>query len=170
MRFTRLLRQAANTARALPAVQFQMLETSPHMFITFRYKPQGSNELAVEHIVVKDGEGNPTGLTNLYQHPAPRTTLIKIYDHTLRLLKELYPEHSIYRQSVEKLTQARKRIVEENDVIEAIEEKIGSGLIEEVIVQAAQEARLAYDLSKDEPWGELIRKSDPGQWKYFDRQ
>lgn len=55
--------------------------------------------------------GNPTGLTGLYNHPAPRSTLLYLYSTTLDRLKEL-PEHSVYRQSVEALTKHRKSLVE----------------------------------------------------------
>lgn len=55
--------------------------------------------------------GNPTGLTGLFNHPAPRSTLLYIYGSTLDKLKAL-PEHSVYRQSVEALTKHRKAIIE----------------------------------------------------------
>ena len=55
--------------------------------------------------------GNPTGLTGLYNHPAPRSTLLYIYNTTLDRLREL-PEHSVYRQSTEALTKHRKSLVE----------------------------------------------------------
>lgn len=54
--------------------------------------------------------GNPTGLTGLFTHPAPRSTLLYLYNITLDRLKEL-PEHSIYRQSTEALTKHRYQIV-----------------------------------------------------------
>lgn len=55
--------------------------------------------------------GNPTGLTGLYTHAAPRSTLLYIYGSTLDKLKAI-PEHSIYRQSVERIVQHRMKIVE----------------------------------------------------------
>ena len=55
--------------------------------------------------------GNPTGLTGLYNHPAPRSTLLYLYTATLERLKEL-PEHSVYRQSAEALTRHRRSLVE----------------------------------------------------------
>lgn len=65
--------------------------------------------------VVKPGRyleaGNPTGLTGLFTHPAPRSTLLYLYAATLDRLKE-FPEHSVYRQSTEALTKHRMRIVE----------------------------------------------------------
>ena len=65
--------------------------------------------------VVKPGRyleaGNPTGLTGLFTHPAPRSTLLYLYGATLEKLKAL-PDHSIYRQSTEALTRHRLNIIE----------------------------------------------------------
>lgn len=65
--------------------------------------------------VVKPGRyleaGNPTGLTGLFTHPAPRSTLLYIYGTTLDKLKA-FPDHSVYRQSTEALTKHRMRIIE----------------------------------------------------------
>jgi NADH dehydrogenase (ubiquinone) 1 alpha subcomplex subunit 5 len=55
--------------------------------------------------------GAPTGLTGLFTHPAPRSTLIYLYSSTLDKLKAL-PESSVYRQSTEALTKHRLEIVE----------------------------------------------------------
>ncbi|KAL2159817.1 hypothetical protein VTH06DRAFT_1950 [Thermothelomyces fergusii] len=55
--------------------------------------------------------GTPTGLTGLYTHGSPRSTLLYLYSTTLEKLKAV-PEHSVYRQSVEALTKHRMGIVE----------------------------------------------------------
>ena len=54
--------------------------------------------------------GTPTGLTGLFTHTAPRSTLIYLYSSTLDKLKQL-PESSVYRQSTEALTKHRLNIV-----------------------------------------------------------
>jgi NADH dehydrogenase (ubiquinone) 1 alpha subcomplex subunit 5 len=54
--------------------------------------------------------GNPTGITGLFTHPAPRSTLIYLYSSTLEKLKQL-PESSVYRQSTEALTRNRLKII-----------------------------------------------------------
>ena len=65
--------------------------------------------------VVKPGRylepGNPTGLTGLFTHPSPRSTLLYLYNATLDKLKA-FPEHSVYRQSTEALTRHRLKIIE----------------------------------------------------------
>ena len=55
--------------------------------------------------------GNPTGLTGLVNHPAPRSTLLYLYGSILDKLKA-FPEQSIYRQATEALTDHRKAIIE----------------------------------------------------------
>ncbi|KXX82148.1 putative NADH dehydrogenase [ubiquinone] 1 alpha subcomplex subunit 5 [Madurella mycetomatis] len=55
--------------------------------------------------------GTPTGLTGVYTHASPRSTLLYLYTSTLDKLKAA-PEHSVYRQSVEALTRHRLAIIE----------------------------------------------------------
>jgi NADH dehydrogenase (ubiquinone) 1 alpha subcomplex subunit 5 len=54
--------------------------------------------------------GSPTGLTGLFTHPSPRSTLLYLYSSTLDKLKE-FPESSLYRQSTEALTKHRLSII-----------------------------------------------------------
>lgn len=54
--------------------------------------------------------GTPTGLTGLVTHAAPRSTLIYLYSSTLDKLKT-FPESSVYRKSVEALTNHRLEII-----------------------------------------------------------
>lgn len=54
--------------------------------------------------------GTPTGLTGLYTHNSPRSTLLYLYSTTLDKLKAA-PDSSLYRQSIEALTKHRMAIV-----------------------------------------------------------
>lgn len=54
--------------------------------------------------------GNPTGLTGLFTHASPRSTLLYLYGATLDRLKAM-PEHSVYRQSTEAVTKNRMKIM-----------------------------------------------------------
>lgn len=56
------------------------------------------------------------------------------------------------------------------DQIEEIENKIGAGLIEEVIQVAEGEARLADVMIKAQVWESLEEKPVEGQWTYFERK
>ncbi|EZF31099.1 hypothetical protein H109_02483 [Trichophyton interdigitale MR816] len=53
--------------------------------------------------------------------------------------------------------------------ISEIENKIGGGLIEEVIQVAEGELRLVDEMVKGKVWEELVEKPKPGQWTYFER-
>ncbi len=55
--------------------------------------------------------GARTGLTGLFVHSSPRSTLLYLYSSTLDKLQAV-PEHSLYRQSVEALTKHRLSLVE----------------------------------------------------------
>lgn len=121
-------------------------------------------------ILVRATSGYPTGLTGLYQHPNPRPALIELYKRTLDFLQTGFPKESVYRQSVETLTKNRLKIVEENEITEKIENEIGCGLIEEVIIQASEELTLAHELSGLKCWEELEEKPLDDQWVYFGKK
>lgn len=97
-----------------------------------------------------------TNLTGLAIHPQPLPKLLSIYSSTLNVLKEM-PPSSIYRQSVESITNDRIKIIEEfkgnegESEIELIENKIGNGCIEEVIVMAEGELNLAGKMLEWQP-------------------
>ena len=55
--------------------------------------------------------GTPTGLTGLWTHSTPRSTLLYLYGKTLDRLQNV-PETSLYRQSVEAVTKHRLSLVE----------------------------------------------------------
>lgn len=55
--------------------------------------------------------GTPTGLTGLWTHATPRSTLLYLYGTTLSRLQNI-PESSLYRQSVEAVTKQRLALVE----------------------------------------------------------
>ncbi|KAK6204543.1 uncharacterized protein RJT21DRAFT_9313 [Scheffersomyces amazonensis] len=123
-----------------------------------------------EEVLVKAASGYPTGLTGLYQHPNPRPALISLYKHTLTVLETKFPKESVYRQSVEALTKNRLKIVEEEEITENIENKIGGGLIEEVVIQAHEELTLANELAHLKVWEELEEKPLDDQWIYFGKK
>lgn len=55
--------------------------------------------------------GNPTGLTGLFTHSSPRSTLLFLYSTTLERLQR-FPASSLYRKSVEAQTKHRMAIVQ----------------------------------------------------------
>lgn len=123
-----------------------------------------------EEVLIKAASGNPTGLTGIYQHPNPRPALIALYNHTLTVLDTKFPKESVYKQSVEALTRNRLKVVQEEEITENIENKIGGGLIEEIIIQAHEELGLANDFSLMKCWEELEEKPLDDQWVYFGKK
>ncbi|KAF8242699.1 hypothetical protein K440DRAFT_607103 [Wilcoxina mikolae CBS 423.85] len=111
-----------------------------------------------------------TGITGLLTHPHPRPTLIALYNHTLNVLSTL-PPHSVYRQSAENLTKQRLEIVKAltAEQVEEIEDKIGEGLIEEVIEEGWGELRCAEAMKDHKVWEPLEVIPDEGQWAAFER-
>ena len=124
-------------------------------------------KLKLSEVLVKAGDGVPTGLAGIYKHPNPRPALVTLYNETLKTLKENFPADSVYRQSTEALTQNRLKIVESEEIVENIENQIGGGLIEEIVIQAADELSLASQLGGLKVWEELEEKPLDDQWVYF---
>lgn len=123
-----------------------------------------------EEVLVRAASGNPTGLTGIYQHPNPRPALISLYKHTLKFLDKEFPADSVYKQSVANMTKNRLQIVEENEITEQIENKIGGGLIEEIVIQANDELTLAKELAQLKVWEQLEEKPLDDQWVYFGKK
>lgn len=121
-------------------------------------------------VLIRPASGNPTGITGIYQHPNPRPALISLYKATLDELNEKFPADSIYRQSVENLTKSRLAIVESHEVVEKIENEIGCGLIEEVVIQANEELELLKKMAEWKVWEPLQEKPLDDQWVYFGKK
>ncbi|POS76767.1 hypothetical protein DHEL01_v204832 [Diaporthe helianthi] len=56
------------------------------------------------------------------------------------------------------------------DQVEELENKIGAGLIEEVIQVAEGELKLVDTMVQSKPWESLEEKPKEGQWVYFERK
>ncbi|CAG8307272.1 unnamed protein product [Penicillium salamii] len=74
-------------------------------------------------------------------------------------------EHDFYHQEMKWESEPALNA----DQISEIEQKIGAGLIEEVIQVAESELKLVDELAKAKVWEELEEKPQPGQWTYFAR-
>ncbi|KAK3808714.1 MAG: ETC complex I subunit conserved region-domain-containing protein [Benniella sp.] len=83
-----------------------------------------------------------TGIYGLPVHPDPRPHLITVYNDTLKTL-EKFPTHAVYRQATAALTNHRLSVVQGTEDISKIEETLDAGQIEEVVVQAIDELKLA---------------------------
>ncbi|KAJ7293619.1 ETC complex I subunit conserved region-domain-containing protein [Mycena rebaudengoi] len=107
-----------------------------------------------------------TGLTGLAVHPNPLPALVTTYQSTLSTLSQL-PETSVYRQATEALTQNKLKIVEAaNGDVAAVEKGLNEGIIEESLLVAVDELKLATEMIEWKAWEPLVEKPASGQWEY----
>lgn len=87
-----------------------------------------------------------TGITGLHVHHDPLPELVKTYQSTLTVLSA-FPSTSVYRQSVEAVTQRKLGIVESADGnVAEIEKQLDDGQIEEALDIATDELSLAQKM------------------------
>ncbi|XP_076657273.1 NADH dehydrogenase (ubiquinone) subunit ND-13B [Halictus rubicundus] len=106
-----------------------------------------------------------TGLTGLAVSENPRRELTLIYTKIMKALAGL-PAESAYKKHTEALIRERNSIVEQNEDVAAIEQKIGCGQVEELILQAQKEFVLAEKMSVWKPWESLIEEAPRHQWTW----
>ena len=92
-----------------------------------------------------------TGIAFLDVEPFPRMKLMKLYYLALDEISQL-PEEYGYKNLSGEMTRYRMKIVDENESIRDIEEKISFGLIEELIFAAHNELKLLRIMKKWRPW------------------
>ncbi|KAJ3415202.1 hypothetical protein HDV05_005342 [Chytridiales sp. JEL 0842] len=104
-----------------------------------------------------------TGLYGLPVNPNPRPELLSLYNRILHTTERL-PKDSVFRKSVEATTRFRLEVVEKETSIPKLEEAIGGGQVEELIIQAKEEYNLVLKMSEWEPWNALEEPAPAGQW------
>ena len=92
-----------------------------------------------------------TGVGFLDVEPFPRLKLMKLYYLALEEAKHLPDIYGYKTLSIE-LTKFRMKIVDENENTRDIEEKIGFGMVEELILAAHNELRLLRIMREWAPW------------------
>ncbi|UZJ52706.1 hypothetical protein CBS101457_002026 [Exobasidium rhododendri] len=125
-----------------------------------------------------------TELTGLAVHPAPVQALSETYNKTLSFLQSL-PSESVYRQATQALTESRLAALKKvesfqqdamnsgdkekvESVIQQLELEIDAGQIEEVVIQANDELKLAAKMLEWKSHEPLEHPPAPHQWSYFD--
>ncbi|GAA5837277.1 hypothetical protein JCM9279_005639 [Rhodotorula babjevae] len=113
-----------------------------------------------------------TGITGIPVHPEPLSALVDSYQSTLNVLDKI-PASAVYRQSAEAITRERLAAVErlggdgDEASIEQVEQAIGAGIVEELLMQATDELKLAGKMIEFKSWEELEEAPAPGQWEPF---
>ena len=92
-----------------------------------------------------------TGQAFMDVEPFPRMKLMKLYYLILQELSDLPDEYG-YKYYSRELTRFRMKVVDENESIRAIEEKIAGGIVEELIMAAHNELKLLRIMAKWRPW------------------
>ncbi|CAE6469835.1 unnamed protein product [Rhizoctonia solani] len=107
-----------------------------------------------------------TGIHGIAVHPDPLPALRKTYESTLSILSQM-PSHAVYRQGTEALVKHRLDLIEKakGDAIH-VEQALGEGQIEEILMSAEDELSLAGKMLEWKPWEPLEAKPAPGQWEY----
>ncbi|KAI1284881.1 NADH dehydrogenase [ubiquinone] 1 alpha subcomplex subunit 5 [Halotydeus destructor] len=106
-----------------------------------------------------------TGLTGLLVARNPHFTLTSLYTKILGTLDKM-PQEAAYRKHTEKLVKERMDIVKNELDVSALETKINSGQVEEVILQAENELILARRMLQWKPWEPLVAEAPKNQWKW----
>ncbi|GAQ81908.1 NADH-ubiquinone oxidoreductase 1 alpha subcomplex subunit 5 [Klebsormidium nitens] len=109
-----------------------------------------------------------TGIVGLDVVPNAREVLIGLYDQTLKVVKDQIPEQAEYRRSVERITNYRLKVCQEEEEHDRIEQRIGCGQVEELIEQANDELELIPVMVESKPWEvpegykvEIIEDTEP---------
>ncbi|XP_055685692.1 NADH dehydrogenase [ubiquinone] 1 alpha subcomplex subunit 5 [Lutzomyia longipalpis] len=106
-----------------------------------------------------------TGLTGLAVAANPHHTLGALYGKILRALQKM-PEDAAYRKYTEKIVTERAKIVSTTADVKSIENKIGCGQVEELIIQAENELTLARKMLGWKPWEPLATQAPATQWDW----
>ncbi|KAK2785901.1 hypothetical protein FQN53_007277 [Emmonsiellopsis sp. PD_33] len=97
---------------------------------------------------------------------------LKLYNEKARkeaaIAKEQARQEGEASEPEIKISWVDEPVLEASQISE-IENKIGAGLIEEVIQVAHGELELVDEMAKSRAWEELEEKPKPGQWTYFGR-
>ncbi|KYN27039.1 NADH dehydrogenase [ubiquinone] 1 alpha subcomplex subunit 5, partial [Trachymyrmex cornetzi] len=106
-----------------------------------------------------------TYLTGLAVCKNPHLELIPLYN---RILKELqkFPKDYAYRTETEGIIKTRLTVMQQNENIQVVEDKINCGQVEELIVQAKNELLLAQKMLIWKPWEKLTQEAPPNQWTW----
>uniref|UniRef100_A0A2D4NE01 NADH dehydrogenase [ubiquinone] 1 alpha subcomplex subunit 5 n=1 Tax=Micrurus spixii TaxID=129469 RepID=A0A2D4NE01_9SAUR len=106
-----------------------------------------------------------TGLVGLAVCNNPHESLKILYTKILGILENM-PQDAAYRKYTEKFTNDRFDIVKAEPDVQRLENKLNSGQIEEVILQAENELSLAKKMLKYRPWEPLVEEPPENQWKW----
>ncbi|KYQ47957.1 NADH dehydrogenase [ubiquinone] 1 alpha subcomplex subunit 5, partial [Trachymyrmex zeteki] len=95
----------------------------------------------------------------------PHQDLIPLYNRILKVLQK-FPKDYTYRKETEGIIKTRLTVMQQNENIEVVEDKINCGQVEELIDQAKNELSLAEKMLLWKPWEKLTKEAPPNQWTW----
>ncbi|KAM9277250.1 NADH dehydrogenase [ubiquinone] 1 alpha subcomplex subunit 5 isoform 1-T2 [Cariama cristata] len=106
-----------------------------------------------------------TGLVGLAVAENPHERLRILYTKILGVLQNI-PEDAAYRKYTEQIVNQRFNLVKTETDVQKLQDKLNSGHIEEVIVQAENELSLARKMVQWKPWEPLVEEPPSDQWRW----
>jgi len=76
------------------------------------------------------------------------------------------PKDAAYRRNTERILNEKLKIVNLEEDIQKLEQRINYGQVEELILQARNELTLAKKMAIFKPWEPLATQPLPNQWKW----
>ncbi|XP_059672447.1 NADH dehydrogenase [ubiquinone] 1 alpha subcomplex subunit 5 isoform X2 [Gavia stellata] len=96
---------------------------------------------------------------------ALRKRLRILYTKILGVLQNI-PKDAAYRKYTEQIVNQRFNLVQTETDVQKLQDKLNSGHIEEVIVQAENELSLARKMMQWKPWEPLVEEPPSDQWRW----
>ncbi|XP_050792347.1 NADH dehydrogenase [ubiquinone] 1 alpha subcomplex subunit 5 isoform X2 [Gopherus flavomarginatus] len=109
--------------------------------------------------------GQTTGLVGLAVAENPHEHLRILYTKILAALQDI-PKDAAYRKYTEQIVNERFNMVKTEPNVQKLEDKMKSGQIEEVIIQAESELSLARKMAQWKPWEPLVEEPPTDQWRW----
>ncbi|NWI51584.1 NDUA5 dehydrogenase, partial [Calyptomena viridis] len=106
-----------------------------------------------------------TGLVGLAVAEHPHERLRILYTKILGVLQNI-PKDAAYRKYTEQIVNERFDLVKKETDVQKLQDKLNSGQIEEVIVQAENELVLARKMIEWKPWEPLVEEPPSDQWRW----
>ncbi|KAI6079130.1 NADH dehydrogenase [ubiquinone] 1 alpha subcomplex subunit 5 isoform X1 [Aix galericulata] len=106
-----------------------------------------------------------TGLVGLAVAENPHERLRILYTKILGVLQNI-PKDAAYRKYTEQIVNQRLNLVQTETDVQKLQDKLNSGQIEEVIVQAENELSLSRKMLQWKPWEPLVEEPPSNQWRW----
>ncbi|XP_010212689.1 PREDICTED: NADH dehydrogenase [ubiquinone] 1 alpha subcomplex subunit 5 [Tinamus guttatus] len=130
--------------------------------------PKGSHGTKIEPWCMKPSlvpSLQTTGLVGLAVSENPHERLRILYTKILTVLQSI-PKDAAYRKYTEQIVNQRMNLVQTEKDVQKLEDKLNSGHIEEVILQAENELSLARKMTQWKPWEPLVDEPPSDQWRW----